>query len=408
MENPKLRPGLEAVPITHEGRELALLRDRLGYVDASLVMDPALLELVARMNGELSIGGLQRLFLDGADETTSREKLESLVKKLDECLFLENERFLQFVARVEEQFLGDPIRRMVYAGKSYPAEPEALRGSLDEFFKPENGGPGLPRGNATGARILGLAAPHIDIQAGGPCFAHAYKAQRESQSPPDVWVVLGTGHEPVANYFALTAKSFETPLGVVGCDEDFCRKLKERAPRDILASECGHRQEHVIEFQAVFLAYIQPTAKIVPLLCSFSTEEWESDREYIDGMAAIMREIADERPGRIGFIASVDLAHVGPRYGGGLQPDESAIAEHMEADVRLLESLRKCDATGFIRAIHREGNRRNVCGVAPLYMLAKVLEGRAEGRVLCHAYAPVDRHNSFVTFASMAFEEKKP
>ncbi|MGD9506805.1 MAG: AmmeMemoRadiSam system protein B [Syntrophobacteraceae bacterium] len=406
MEHPKLRPGLEAIPITHEGREFILLRDRMGYGNASLVISPALLRLVARMNGELSITGLQRFFFEGAGETISREKLEEIVNRLDEHHFLENERFLQLISQIESEFRGNPIRRMTHAGQSYPAEPEALRRTLDEFFKPENGGPGSPRPNSPGPHILGLVAPHIDIQAGGPCFAHAYKAQCEAKSSPDVWVVLGTGHEPVANYFALTAKHFETPIGVVRYDEDFCRKLAERAPRDILASECNHRQEHVIEFQAVFLAHVQPEARIVPLLCSFSTEEWETDREYIDGMAALLRELADERSGKVGFIASVDLAHVGPRYGGRVRPDEGVISEHMRADSKLLEIIEKCDAAGFIRAIHKEDNRRNVCGVAPLYVLAKVLEGRAEGRLLHHAYTPVDQHNSFVTFASIAFEEK--
>jgi hypothetical protein len=55
--------------------------------------------------------------------------------------------------------------------------------------------------------------------------------------------------------------------------------------------------------------------------------------------------------------------------------------------------------------ISREHNRRRVCGMAPLYMLAKILEGRAGGKILQHRHATVDQHDSFVTFASMAFYE---
>ncbi|MBZ4660138.1 MAG: hypothetical protein JG766_2061, partial [Desulfacinum sp.] len=50
-------------------------------------------------------------------------------------------------------------------------------------------------------------------------------------------------------------------------------------------------------------------------------------------------------------------------------------------------------------------NARKVCGSAPLYVLAKVLSGRAAGRVLDHAHAVVDPQGSFVTFAAMAFTE---
>jgi hypothetical protein len=58
-----------------------------------------------------------------------------------------------------------------------------------------------------------------------------------------------------------------------------------------------------------------------------------------------------------------------------------------------------------MRCIEREENRRKVCGIAPLYMLAKILEGLATGRILHHTHATVDTRSSFVTFASMAFFE---
>jgi hypothetical protein len=279
-----------------------------------------------------------------------------------------------------------------------------LRRQLAGFFDTANGGPGSPAPNAGGGRIVGLVAPHIDIQAGGPTFAHAYKAACEGLSP-ETWVILGTGHEMVENYFAVTGKDFETPLGVVPSDHAFCRELIDRAPRDLLAGEYGHRKEHTIEFQAVFMAAFQPQSRIVPILCSFSLEDWESDREYIDDIAMLLREVALNSQSPVGFIASVDLAHIGPRYGDRFEPDGGTIIEHMAADRLLLESLERADALGFMQTINREGNRRNICGVAPLYMLAKILQDRASGRVLHHAHAVVDGHNSFVTFASMVFVE---
>jgi hypothetical protein len=53
----------------------------------------------------------------------------------------------------------------------------------------------------------------------------------------------------------------------------------------------------------------------------------------------------------------------------------------------------------------REHNRRRICGLPPLYLLAKALEGRARGTVLHHTHTVVDQQQSFVTFASMAFHE---
>ncbi len=400
IENPKLRYGLEAIPVEHEGRQLIVLRDRMGYCEEPLVLSIGALELLMLMDGERSVRDIQAHVSRTTGEIILIEHMQRLLDKLDEHLCLENDRFIRAAAEDVGHFQRDPVRRMQHAGKSYPAEPRELQETLRGFFASESGGPGFPGPRSDGRRVLGLVAPHIDIQAGGACFAHAYKGAYEAV-PPDTWVILGTGHEPVENCFALTRKDFETPLGVAPCDQEFCAELVRRAPRDILSSEYNHRREHSVEFQAVFLSFLQPGARIVPLLCSFGPEEWEADAAYIDGMAALLRDLAQGRS--VGFVASVDLAHIGPRYGDSFIPAEATLAQHLSDDRILLEMLERCDAKAFMETLRREGNRRRICGMSSLYVLARILSGQATGKLLSHSHAIVDQHNSFVTFAGMIF-----
>jgi AmmeMemoRadiSam system protein B len=291
---------------------------------------------------------------------------------------------------------------MTHAGQSYPGDPALLKQELASYFLSEAGGPGAPQEATSRRPLLGLVAPHIDIKAGGPCYAHAYKTLCESLAPR-TWVILGTGHQPLQNFFALTRKDFETPLGVVKGDKQWGETFLQRAPRDVCLDEYAHCREHTIEFQAVFLALCQPRAQIVPMLCSFSLEDFETEQGYIDEVAALLRELASTCGYPVGFLASVDLAHIGPRYGDRNQPHSGTVREHLEADRELLATLENCDAGAFIQKLRREHNRRRICGLAPLYVLAKVLEGQARGKVLHHVHAGVDQHNSFVSFASMAF-----
>ncbi len=408
MEFPKLRYGLEAVPFRHENHDLVLLRDRAGFSDTPLMMSKSLTILLMHMDGRHSRRDLQEVFTRATGELLFTEKLDEIVQALDAGLYLENERFEQHVRERIAHFQADPVRRMQLNGRSYPDRADDLRRMLGGFFSEERGGPGpLGAGRATdpSRKLLGLVAPHIDLQAGGPTFAHAYKVLADSLSP-DTWVILGTGHEPVPNLFALTAKDFETPLGTVPCDREFAEKLAQRASRNLNVGEFNHAREHSIEFQAIFMAHCRPEARIVPLLCSFSHEEWRVERPYIDETAALLRRLADEHGRPVGFLASVDLAHVGPRYGDPFEPNLATITEHLGADRTLIEDLERCDAVGMMRRIEREGNRRKVCGVAPLYMLAKILEGRAVGRMLHHTYATVDTQGSFVTFVGMAFFDR--
>ncbi len=400
---PKLRNGLEAVPVDHQGRRFVVLRDLLGYAGDSLLIPVPLAALLNLMNGANSLRELQAHYVRMTGELLFMENLRDFISKLDESLFLESERFLQLVARERENFRQDPVRRMQFGGRSYPLEPSVLRSQLDRFFAPvrESG----RMSDVKRGRLVGLMAPHIDLNAGGGCFAHAYQAALDAAAPA-TWVVLGTGHEPIDNFFALTLKDFETPLGSIRCDLDFSRNLLHRSPRNLLAGEYLHRKEHTIEFQAVFLAHTRPSSQIVPVLCSFSLEDWEAERGYIDETAELLRDLAGEGGRSVGFIASVDLAHIGPRYGDLFRPHAGTVREHLEADRELLESLGKCDPLEFMERVGRGGNRRRVCGMASLYVLAKILEGSTEGELLEHTHAVVDQQNSFVTFASMAFYEK--
>ncbi|MCU0574755.1 MAG: AmmeMemoRadiSam system protein B [Syntrophobacteraceae bacterium] len=399
---PKLRNGLEATPIDHESQRMILISDRLGFNDAPLVMTPLAASLLGLMDGAHSLRDLQAHLMRATGQMVFMEELQGVVRKLDESLFLDNDHFREALARRVAQFREDKIRRMKLAGTGYPAEAPALKEKLDSFFPVEAGGPGLPFQAPPKDRLLGLVAPHIDINAGGPCFAHAYKVLSESIAP-DTWVILGTGHEPLDHHFALTLKDFETPLGLVRCDQELAGELARRATRDILAGEYNHAREHSVEFQAVFLAHLQPGARIIPLLCSFSLEDAENDRDYIDEVSRIISGLAETGGRSVGFMASVDLAHIGPRYGDRFLPTRATVSEHMQADAGLLDLLVRSNADGFMHSLLRDGNRRRICGVGPLYVLARILEGKARGRLLHHARATVDQQGSFVTFASMAF-----
>ncbi len=405
-EHPKLRGGLEALPIDYSGKKMVLLRDRNGYSGEQLVFAPQVLPILVWMDGSNSLRDIQANYMRRTGQMVYTEQLSDLLGLLDDHLFLDNARYREFEAAKIAAFHEDPVRRTFHAGRSYPDSPVELRAKLDSFFRPENGGPGFPAISAAPERkMVGLVAPHIDLNAGGGCFAHAYKAAAEAECP-QTWTVLGTGHDLVQNCFALTCKDFQTPLGLVRCDAEACAELSGAVDRDIHASEYNHHSEHTIEFQAVFLAHMQPQARIVPILCSFGSEEWGECRDFVDSVARELRKLAFESGRSMGVIASVDLAHVGPRYGDPQRPVQSLLPYHMEQDAAILEMLEQCRADDFIHCLNRDANSRKVCGMAPLYVLAKVLEGRAEGATLNHSHAVVDAGDSFVTFASMAFYEK--
>ena len=101
-------------------------------------------------------------------------------------------------------------------------------------------------------------------------------------------------------------------------------------------------------------------------------------------------------------IASGDLAHVGPAFGGD-PLDEQGKAQIKASDYLLLNRMRKGDSHGFYRTIHSQNNRNNVCGVAPIFLTMQTLND-LPGQQFGYAVCPADEENqSIVTVAGVFF-----
>ena len=92
---------------------------------------------------------------------------------------------------------------------------------------------------------------------------------------------------------------------------------------------------------------------IVPILCSFDPEFFfhpEFDHKtgiFRDFTSCLNRAIA-ESPGRTCVIASVDLDHIGPRYGDVFQPGQADINRSLEADRELLALMSQGEDDRFL------------------------------------------------------------
>lgn len=404
-EQPKLRSRLEAIPIRQGHEFFIALRDLEGLSPETLVLSPQAYFLVTLMDGSNSVVDIQAAYMRRFGDILFRENLDALVKKLDSHLFLENQNSRVRMQQLITEFRNQRTRPAFHAGVSYEANAERLEAQLRSFFASENGGPGDPSPADSKRTILGLTAPHIDLRSGGPCFAYAYKALLEA-SDIRTCVVLGTGHEPLPHYFALSRKDFETPLGLVAADNEFIEQLTSLCSLDLLADEFAHRREHTIEFQALFLRFLLPEVRIVPILCSFGVEELEQRSNDILTMVQSLKETLEAYPHPVCLISSVDLAHIGPRYGDRFRPHAGTVREHEQADHKLLKTMSTADAEAFADILVAERNCRRICGLPPLYTMLKTLEGHAEGELLRYDYTKVDGEGSFVTFASMAFYKR--
>ena len=406
-ERPKLRL-LQPAVVRHQGQELIHISDPLGFSDRQIVVTPDVFFIMALCDGTRSLIDIQYEYTRRFGTLLLPSHLDKILSDLDRSLFLENERFQRRKAEIEDEFRKASVRKPSHAGQAYPADPVELRQCLGNFFtSPE--GPGAFPEKRRRKSVKAIMAPHIDLRAGGPCFAWAY-TQLVSSSPADIYVILGIGHAPMDNLFTVTSKDFETPLGVLPTDKGFLDALVESHPSDLFADEFAHRSEHSVEFQTVFLRYIFPDQdiSIVPILCSSFDEMIAANCEPIEdpriGSFVHALKIAARRSKRkVCYVAGVDLAHVGQKFGDSerLTPSTAVVLE--QDDREMLRHVENVDAAAFFASIAKDRNKRKICGFPAVYVLLNLVEG-AKGRLLNYGKSGDPATQSIVSFASMVFE----
>jgi len=409
MDKPRIRP-VEAFPIEQNGQTLICLRDPASLAPEPILLGMGAYFLVTLFDGRNDHRDLQVAFLKRFGELIPLDKLNELIGVLDAAGFLDSPAFGERERRLREEFLALPERPASLAGLCYESDPAKLRLELAAYFDPPEG-PGRAPARKPGKSLSGLVAPHIDPRRGAAAYAHAY-AELMAHEPPELVVILGTSHYGAGpELFSATRKHYATPLGRVETDREFVDRLSARYTRgDLFADEVLHRNEHSIEFQALFLAWALGTRgyQVVPILVSSFHEMIGSGqapandprvRSFIDSLAEML---AAERRRSI-VIAGVDFAHVGRKFGDAFAADEEVAERVKREDLALIENIKRGDAGGFFADIVKDRDARKICGLAPMYTQLELLRGR-KGRLLKYGIAMEPQTESAVSFASLAID----
>jgi len=224
-------------------------------------------------------------------------------------------------------------------------------------------------------------APHIDFDRGAKAYGIAYGALARDAGA-ELYVILGVGHSAESALYTVTAKDFETSLGVMKTDRELVRRLADSCGEALTREESAHRSEHSIEFQILFLQHLVPdweAKRIVPVLCGSFHElllegqsPWENDeiRTFTSALRLLLAEAG--RPWMI--IAGVDLSHVGGHFGDDEPLSDELLARVRLEDEALLQAFERADSRAFFENLRRNNDERRVCGALALYTLLETLQ----------------------------------
>ena len=403
-EYPRLRP-LVLVPVSDGKREVLLVSDPLGVIHGQPALGVEALAILQLLDGSVSLNDITAALMRETKDLRIANMVRDFVARLDSLLMLDSPRFEAAYREIRDAYRQLEIRQTAFDGRSYPAEREALAAFLDGHFAAAEGLRGAATGATSNARAL--IAPHLDPRRAGPAIARAYLELDRTSAEPLRVVVFGTGHSLIEDRVALTRKHYETPIGKVPTDTAFVDVVASRLGEAAFRGEIAHRDEHSIEFQAVYLKHRFGSRPLtmVPILCGgfhalIEQGRTPRDDELFESLVSAVSEAEQKLGGETVYVAGADLSHVGPRFGD--PPLDARAKEEIEAiDREALAAAARGDADGWFTSIATHGDSSRICGYGPVYATLRCA-GRGDGRLL-HYEQSDEKDGSMVTVAAMAW-----
>lgn len=405
---PKLR-SLSIRQHVQQGQPYLLLRDPQQITENSLLVPQPLATVLAFCDGNHDIPSMITAFTRHTGMALPRHLVEELLTALDDALMLDNERFAAAYEQTLLTYRNAPHRPAALAGLSYPGEKQQLWQLLQDYLEAVDDIEPL---TIDWSRPVGLLSPHIDYPRGGPVYAQVWKRAAQIVQEAELVILLGTDHYG-GDLFTLTRQHYATPYGVLPTAVPIVDQLAAAIGEEAaFAGELRHRGEHSLELVTVWLHHMragQPCA-VVPVLCGGFHRFLQNGRtpaqdRLVTQVVEILRTVSQGR--RTVVIASGDLAHVGPAFGG--EPLTAAGRTILRAaDDQLINHMIDGDVEGFYGAIRKVQDANNVCGVAPIYLTMRALGADANrplrGQHIGYATCPADEQNtSVVTVGGMIF-----
>ncbi len=409
-EYPRLRP-LMLAPVQDKGRELLIVSDPLGVIPGQPVLGIEALGILQLLDGSVSVNDITTALMRESRDIRIGKMVRDFIRQLDDLLMLDSPKFHAAWRELLDAYHPLEVRPAALEGHSYPAERGELEAFLDSNFAQAEqlrAAAGEPVA-AANARPRALLAPHLDPRRAGATIARAYLELGPEQEGPLRVVVLGTGHALQGDRFGLTRKHFQTPLGKLECDTAFVDTLAAALGEDPYHAELAHRDEHSIEFQALYLQRrLGPRpVKIVPILCGGFSALLDQgitarEDEQVERFVAALRDAERKHGGATVYVGAIDLSHVGPRF-DPREPklDERTRTEVGEKDHAALAAARQGDAEGWFQAVAGHDDSTHICGFAPTYLLLRVCEP-GPGRLLRYQQSD-EPDGSMVSTAAMVW-----
>ncbi len=328
-----------------------IVRDPLGLAEP-FALNAELAPLLEMLDGTRTLTQIRQslLMTRGLDLPVS--ELEEFVQQLRDGALLDDDAFRERWADLHSDFIESSERPPTLAGLVYPDDTGALAALLEREIPSQPDGPPRTRAETS---VMGVVAPHGPFERTGSLLDETLRGLPPAEQLETI-VILGTDHGPGLLPYAVTDKSYVTPLGASTPARDLLGALERRVPW-ILREQMRHRDALSLELATLALLhhYGDHCPPILPVLCGSTALVDPEQQDARESFELALGGLCEDRP--ILWWISAELSHAGPAYGRPPLTEEHRM-ELQQRDADLLSALKSNDEqrlVGLSRAEHAQG-----------------------------------------------------
>jgi AmmeMemoRadiSam system protein B len=304
--------------------------------------------------------------------------------------------------------LANSIRTPQFAGRVYHSDPAVLKSDVMEILALE---PLQSIPNPKNLKLLKV--PHIDYFRGHRSYGKGYQLLQNSEL--EVIFLMGTSHQLGDSLFIGTKNLYSTPLGIQQNADDIIEKLIDLYGTRFLEEASLHTHEHSLELQMPFITTILPNAKIVPILVgslypfyNIERSHFEPYEKFIKSMVEIISDL-EKKNIRYGFIAGVDMAHVGQAFGDTAKTTKERLEQVQKLDEQYLNYIIENDPDKLFLHCVKDNDAQRICGHSTMMTISDILKRQKQVTSYCFAsYEQCfsEQNDCLVSIASLGIYSK--
>jgi len=317
--------------------------DPFGFFE-DLFFTKEALYLISLFDGTRTIDQVKLDFFKATNIMLSDSEILNFINQMDSYYLFYNDRFINRFEEERKKIL-DLEYKPIEMIENISQVKNFIKQNLTDNFEND---------------IIALIVPHIDLRIAMDTYLKTYsKVKRTNRK---IFIIFGVAHSIHLTPFSIFPKNYFTDR-IVNVNKEIIEKIKNLFGYDIHFDVLAYRNEHSVEFPILFIDSLFEEFSIIPSIVAYA-----NNKEDLKTIAYRLYEVIRNYKDDIFLISSIDLSHVGKKFG------DEMYHEPKDIDMEYINYILELENDKAFEFLRNSQNKTRIDGQFTNYVFLEILK----------------------------------